>query len=335
LGGRGTLPAKIQILKIGGFSMRHIFVINPFSGKGNQGPQAIVERITQAVNAAGLHAEIYAKPSKEGMMNFMRQAAEQSTETGEPLRVYACGGDGTLYCAVNATYGHKNVQIAAVPFGSGNDFIRLFGQKEELQIIARHINGTPVWIDAIECNGEVAINQCSMGMDAEVCAKQAGFKKLPWMTGEFAYTAALLYCLTKKFGSRFTVQIDDEDPITGDFLFAVGGNSRWYGGGYKPCPKALPDDGLLDCVLVHALFTRGQMVKLIDKYKAGEHLGWPCTLYKRAKQMKIHSDLPAAVNVDGETSYVTDATFVLKEKAVCYVVPEGSDYLEKRANGTV
>ncbi|MDR2753859.1 MAG: hypothetical protein LBB50_06085, partial [Oscillospiraceae bacterium] len=206
--------------------MRHIFIVNPCSGKGNA-TQDLVEKITQAVRAAGIRAEIYAKPNKEGMIRFVSKAAQQSTDTGEPLRVYACGGDGTLFCAVNATYGHKNVQVAAVPYGSGNDFIRLFGSKDELQDIARHINGTPHWVDAIECNGQIAVNQCSMGLDAEVCAKQSDFKKAPWMTGEFAYTASLLYCLTQKFGGNFTIQIDDDEPISGEFLFAVGGNSRW------------------------------------------------------------------------------------------------------------
>ncbi|MCL2106106.1 MAG: hypothetical protein FWH26_03465 [Oscillospiraceae bacterium] len=249
--------------------MRHIFVINPTSGKGHWLP-GFRESVEAAAAETGIEAEIYADFGKDEMIDFVRETAR----SGAPVRFYACGGDGTIYSVVNASFGCRNVQIAAIPFGSGNDFIRLFGKKEELQEVKRHINGTPHWIDAIECGGEIAINQCSMGLDAEVCAKQASFKKIPWMSGEFAYTASLLYCITKRFHNTFTIQIDDEPPVTGAFVFALGGNSRWYGGGYKGCPLALPDDGLLDCITVRKEFGRLKLISLIGKYKRGEHLGW-------------------------------------------------------------
>jgi diacylglycerol kinase family enzyme len=144
-----------------------------------------------------------------------------------------------------------------------------------------------------------------------------------------------LYCLLRRFNNRFTIQVDDREPISGEFLFALGGNSRWYGGGYKGCPRALPDDGLLDCITVRRAFGRLKLISLIGKYKRGEHLGWLCTDFVRGKKMHIHSDVPAAVNVDGECHYVKDSVFELKEKAVCYVVPQGSAYLERRKSGTL
>ncbi|MDR1928177.1 MAG: hypothetical protein LBQ33_06015, partial [Oscillospiraceae bacterium] len=162
-------------------AVRHIFVINPTAGKGNWVAR-LKECIREETEKAGVNAEIYAELGQKKMEEHVRQLAQ----SGQALRIYACGGDGTIFSVVNASYGCRNVQIAAIPFGSGNDFIRLFGAKEELQEIARHIHGTPLWIDAIECAGEVAINQCSMGLDAEVCAKQISFKKIPWMSGEFA-----------------------------------------------------------------------------------------------------------------------------------------------------
>ncbi len=310
--------------------MRHIFIINPFAGKGKW-LETLRGNITAAAAAAGVKAEIYAEPGKEAMEQFVHALAH----SGEAIRFYACGGDGTIYCVVNASYGCENVQIAAIPFGSGNDFIRIFGDKKDLQEVGRHISGTPHWIDAIECAGEIAVNQCSMGLDAEVCAKQASFKKIPWMSGEFAYTASLLYCVFRRLKSRFTVQIDDNEPVSAGFLFALGGNSRWYGGGYKGCPLALPDDGLMDCIVVRRDFGLLKMLSLIGGYKKGQHLGWPYTSFSRGKKMRITSEKPAAVNVDGEARYVTESIFELREKAVCFVVPQGSPYLEQRANGTL
>ncbi|MDR2647488.1 MAG: hypothetical protein LBB67_05135 [Oscillospiraceae bacterium] len=308
--------------------MRHVFVINPFSGKGTE-TKKLRDTITAVCKEEGVTPEIYDKPGKAEMEKYLRDVAQ----TGDHVRIYACGGDGTIYCVVNQTFGCKNVEIAAIPYGSGNDFIRLFGKKEELQDIRKHIRGTPYWIDAIECDGEIAVNQCSMGIDAEICAKQVSFKKIPGVSGEFAYTAALLFCLFRKFKNQFTIQVDEHEPVDGLFLFAIGGNSRWYGGGYKGCPLALPDDGLMDCIMVKKAFGRLKLITLIGEYKKGNHLKWDFTQMIRGKRMRIHSDIPAAINVDGECRYVHDSCFELKEKSVCYVIPQGSTYPEDRAAG--
>ena len=314
--------------------MRHIFVINPFAGKGNW-LDGLLADIDKAAKEAGITPEIYKEPDREGMMAFMRQAAQ----SGEPVRVYACGGDGTIFCAVNATYGHKNVQIAAIPCGSGNDFVKLFGEKEALRDIRRHINGAPHWIDAIECGEDVSVNICSMGFDAEVNALQAKTKKIPLVGGPAGYNLALIICLLRKFYSKFTVQIDGGPPVTDEFAFAIGGNSRWYGGGFKACPKAVPDDGLMDCVTVRKHLSKLKIITMISTFQKGEYLDDPkwqdFTTFKRGKAIRVHADVPAAVNIDGEVRMATDVTFELKEKAVCYVVPEGSDYFARKENGTL
>ena len=95
-------------------------------------------------------------------------------------------------------------------------------------------------------------------------------------------------------------------------------------------PLALPDDGLLDFVVVESKVSRPKLVTLLNKYKRGEHLDWDITEFKRGKKLVIHSEKPAAVNVDGETKYVTDATFEIIEKGITYVVPAKSKFLADR-----
>lgn len=95
-------------------------------------------------------------------------------------------------------------------------------------------------------------------------------------------------------------------------------------------PLALPEDGLLDFVIVEAGVSRIKLTSLLNKYKRGEHLDWDITSFKRGKKLVIHSDKPAAVNVDGETKYVTDATFEIIEKGITYVVPAKSKFLADR-----
>ena len=41
------------------------------------------------------------------------------------------GGDGTFNEALTGIYGYANAAVGCLPFGSGNDFLRTFGTKEE------------------------------------------------------------------------------------------------------------------------------------------------------------------------------------------------------------
>lgn len=305
--------------------MKHIFVINPAAGQGKS-LDFIKPRIEEVCKKYALDYELYITKDKGDGIEFVRNRAA----SGEELRFYACGGDGTLYEVVNGAYGHKNAQVAVIPLGSGNDFIRLFGSKEDFMNLDDVVNGVPVEFDLIKCGDEIAINQCSMGMDAEVCAMQGSLKKLPLVSGEGAYYLGCLYAIAKKFKNRFTYSIDDGEPVTDDYLFCFIGNSRWYGGGFMAAPLALPEDGLLDFVLVRANMSRAKLLTLLNKYKRGEHLDWDITTFKRGKKLVIKSEKPAAVNVDGECKFVTEASFEIIEKGMTYVVPAKSKFLADR-----
>ncbi len=300
--------------------MKHIFVVNPVSGKGETA-KAYIPTIENYIKEHCLDAEIYVtKASRDGM-----RFVEERAKSGEEIRFYSCGGDGTLYEVVNGCYKYSNCQVANIPLGSGNDFCRLFGKNTELD---DHVNGVPVKLDLIETNGAVAINECAMGLDSEICAKQADFKKLPLVNGELAYSLSALYCLMGKTKNHFKITLDDQEEFENDYLFCYIGNSRWYGGGYMAAPKAMPNDGLIDVVMVRCDRGRLRLLKLIAPYKKGEHLDWDITTFKRAKKVKIESRNPAAVNVDGEVDIVTEREFKLLEKAITFVVPRDSKFLD-------
>lgn len=309
--------------------MKHLFIINPNAGKG-KAFDVIMPKIKEAVAARNVDYKIYVSSSLQDTHDYCKNVCE----SGENVRFYACGGDGTIYDIVNAIYGYDNVEFAAIPLGSGNDFIRLFGTKEQFVDVGAQIDGTAIKIDAIKCGDRIAVNQCSMGFDAEVCSKQSDFKKIPWLTGETAYTASLIYCLKSKTSNRFTVTIDDGEPITDNFVFAFCGNSRFYGGGYQAAPYAVPDDGLLDFSIVRAMKI-SRLVTQIGNYKKGRHFKWPETTYVRGKKMTVHSDLPASVNVDGECDLVTDSTFEILPSAFSFVIPTTSSYIEDRKSGII
>ena len=73
--------------------MKHLFIVNPVCGKGisiERCTNGIVETMTEL----GIdNYEIYTtKAPRDGY-----EYAKKEVEKGEHIRVYACGGDGTLY----------------------------------------------------------------------------------------------------------------------------------------------------------------------------------------------------------------------------------------------
>ncbi len=307
--------------------LKHIFVINPVAGKG-KGKEAFRERILACCQQDNLDYEIHLTTGPYEAIDFVRRRAQELP--GETLRFYACGGDGTIYEVVNGMWDAPNAEFAAIPLGSGNDFVRLFGGRELFLDVEKVIRGESILLDAIRCGDQIAVNQCSMGFDAEVCTRQAYYKRFPLVSGEISYILAVLECFTKKVGHQFHIEIDGKPIDNGTSLLCVCGNSRWYGGGFMAAPRAMPDDGMLDFVMVTKNGSRFKLLPLFMQLREGKHLDLPITRFVRGKTMTIRCDVPSAVNVDGETKYVREATFEILEQAIRFVLPQDSPFPQTR-----
>ena len=83
--------------------MKHIFIINPAAGKYDHSQQ-FRKQIEEACGARGLAYEICVSKKPGDCRDIARKAAE----SGEEVRLYACGGDGTLNEVVNGVVGFPN-----------------------------------------------------------------------------------------------------------------------------------------------------------------------------------------------------------------------------------
>ena len=313
--------------------MKHVFVVNPTAGKKGRDAQRVLPQIDAYCKAQKLDFEVYCTKCGGDGLRFVKEYCQKAQ--GAHTRFYACGGDGTIFEVVNGVYGFENVEVAALPLGSGNDFIRLFGTKEQLADVEAQVRGTAIPLDLIRCGDKIAINECSMGMDAEVCKKQSDFKKLPLVSGEMAYTFSALWALMKKAGNVFTISVDDKPAVKQKVIFCFVGNSRWYGGGYMGGPLAMPNDGLLDIIVVRKEMSRLKLLSLLGKYKKGQHLSWPFTQFIRGKKITVHAEIPAVVNVDGECEIVTDCTMEIIPAGIRFVVPANSTFFDDVKSGRI
>ena len=98
--------------------MRHVFLINPHAGKQDQTARirALADRLAAAHN---LDCRCLLTDRPGGAEVLSRALAE----AGEPVRIYACGGDGTVHEAANGIAGFPNAAMTVIPAGTGNDFL--------------------------------------------------------------------------------------------------------------------------------------------------------------------------------------------------------------------
>lgn len=300
--------------------MNHLFVLNPKAGKTDR-----TEELHRRIEKLMAKKE---EPYRIAVTEYLEHATQLVKKTvagGEPWRIYACGGDGTLNEVVNGAAGAPNAEITQYPCGTGNDFVKLFGHHlNRFYSLEELIDGESMEFDLIECLGRYSINICSAGFDARIAADVHKFSKLPGIKPYNAFTLSAAYNLFKGIGRQYRVTVDGQD-YSGSYSLMVAANSRFYGGGYNPVPMADPTDGELDFLLVKSV-SRLQVAQLIKKYSAGKigELGDLAT-YLRGKKMEIDcGEREGEANIDGEVLYGKKFAFALSEKRMRFVAPAGS-----------
>lgn len=79
-------------------------------------------------------------------------------------------------------------------------------------------------------------------------------------------------------------------------------NGTTFGGSFRVCPDARPDDGLLDVLLVQAV-GRLEILQLVPRIMRGTHGGDRRLRLTRARRVRIESAEPLLVEADGEIAF--------------------------------
>ena len=304
--------------------MKHLFIVNPAAGKHDQ-TEEFTARIKAACEPWKLDYEIRVSSRKGNCTELAREAAQ----TGEALRIYACGGDGTLNEVVCGVVGYPNAAVTHFPGGSGNDFIRIFDDPAAFRDLDRLLDPDEAEFDLIRV-GELgyALNICSVGIDARVADLQSRCKRLPLITGSGAYNLALVRGVLGGVQRRYRVELDGKELDGQQSLICIA-NGRFYGGGWMPVPDAMPDDGMLDVLIVKpvALVT---LLRVIGTYKHGGYRELPDFItHYRVRELRITSPNDRIVNADGEIMDASEVCFSVAEEKLRFFYPKGLSYAVK------
>jgi len=245
------------------------------------------------------------------------------------LRVYACGGDGTLNECVCGAAGKANVAVTHFPGGTGNDFVRCFGaEQERFRSLDELLNGELRKFDVIDCNGRCSINICSVGIDARIGTDVHKYSKLPLVGGATAYVVSAVANLIKGVQEPLRITCDGA-VFEGQISLACACNGSYYGGGFHPVPEARPDDGIMDILIVKGV-SRLSFIGMIGAYSKGEYARMPKHItHLQAGQLEIESEHELVVNVDGEAIHGKKIRIQLRRGGVNFIVPAGMAYFSE------
>ena len=303
--------------------MKHIFIINPAAGSRDR-TKEYRKTIEKTCSEKGLAFEIFVSAAPGDCEAIARKACQ----SGEPVRLYACGGDGTLNEVICGAAGYENAAVTVFSGGSGNDFVKIFDQPEAFFCLEKLLDAQEETFDLIRCNHRYSLNICSVGLDARIGTDVSNYKRFPLLSGFRAYALSTVINLFRGISEHYIVDIDGQ-TIDGEKTMICVCNGRYYGGGFNPVPDADPTDGLLDVLLVEKVSLL-QVPGVIGKYKSGKYRQLPKLIrHLKVKELSVHCDKPTPVNLDGELLTAQDIRFSLAGEKLRFFYPKGLTWQNK------
>jgi YegS/Rv2252/BmrU family lipid kinase len=307
--------------------LKYLFVINPIAG-GTKNKDPLIEKIKEVCEKSNFDYDIYVTKEHKDATNFVKNYCENNKDV--ETRIYSCGGDGTFNEVVTGCIGYPNIQVSPFPAGSGNDFIKMFTNYANFSDLEKQLNGTVKKIDVMRLGDTYAVNVFNIGFDATVAYKMHSFRDsiLPTKTG---YILGILTAFFKSYGHNYRVTIDDEKTLESNLLLCAMGNGGFYGGGFRALPLSRIDDGIIDVCAVEKI-SRLQFVKIIGKYKSGEHVSveppYNFIHYYKCRKITIDPGETIKVCLDGEFIETDKIEIEVVPQAINLIVPEGCEPIE-------
>lgn len=317
-------------------NIRHYFIINPNSGRKKETARnrANIEKVCTEKRVT---YTVYETKCKNDGGEYLHRVVEEYLNENrgkddfcDILRFYFCGGDGFVYEAANAFMtlpesARKGlVEIAAIPVGTGNDFIRNFGKEKDFLNIEKQLEGKPVLVDVMTFNDRYAANMFNIGFDCQVVKKVESLRGKFFMFKSIAYIIGLVITLVRYPHGEFTMTFDDDEKHSGRFLLTFIANGCYCGGGFKSASKAFTDDGILDVMIVNPI-SRLKFIRMVGSYKNGTLLdgdGYKSFSYfRKCKSVTLENPDGIDVCIDGEIERFTKVTMGVINKALIFSVP--------------
>ena len=293
-------------------------ICNPTSGGGTYDPDEIREELS------GMEVD-WVQTEGPG------DASEAAREWPEGLLIVA-GGDGTINDAVNGLGKAgfpEGVTLGILPAGTGNDLAATLcipDDPDEAEDVIRQGRVRTLDVARVRSDGieeRFFINVATGGLGAEISDANEGELKKRW--GKLSYLRASLE-VAKDFDVKELDLYLDGELHRARAVNIVVGNCRFAGGGWLAAPRANPEDGLLDVVIIEKLGLADLLQLAPASMARADYLDKEGVFSARAKEIRVETQPPGLdFTVDGEVVGDEPARFSVVPAALKVIV--GPDYV--------
>lgn len=305
----------------------YYFIVNPNSRSGNGG------KIWCALRHELEERKI---PYKVSMTQFKGHAKTLAgnisacASAENPITLVAMGGDGTIGEVLTGLTNIEYLTLGFIPTGSGNDFCRGMGlptdPKDALHSILKcdcimHMDIPRT--DSPKQSYRFGIST-GMGFDAAICQESA-VSKLKKIFNKIGLGKLIYIMIALKqllFYTPFPLSVTLDDDRKYEYkkvYFATIMNQKYEGGGFKFCPKAHPDDGTLDLLIIEGV-SRAKILIAFPTAYFGKHTFIKGVHTYQAKNIQLHSSVSLALHRDGEDAGFAQKISVCMEKNTLKVI---------------
>ncbi|HOO61046.1 MAG TPA: diacylglycerol kinase family protein [Bacillota bacterium] len=303
--------------------MKHIFIVNPHAGKEN-----VSQKIrTYLAGRKDLEALVFNTEYRGHETELVERFCHIFED--EPIRLYICGGSGTLCRAVSGIKNLSMVEVAFFPCGMTNDYLKMFnGEVAAFTNLEALINGVPLLMDVVDFGFGKSLNFTASGFEAKVANDVNDMASLSIVGQKVPYFFAIIRNLFATISSPYTITVDGKD-MSGKYAMVTSLNGNVYGGYFQPIPSASPVDGKFEAIFYEAssmfsiifnigAYTRGEL----DKIGKSIH-----TMKASEMTIRLSKDKKHYFTSDGEVFEVASSdnsyTLRLLPAALKLIVPQG------------
>lgn len=304
-----------------------LIIANPAAHSGRGETAAIyVTRFFSSFNSIASSCSVQLT-EREG------DACRMAEDSVEYETVIALGGDGIIHEVANGLMKlpePARPRLGVIPVGTGNDFARTLGMRKNdpERAMSELLGGEERRLDIGRVNDTYFVQSLSFGLDAAIAQDTTRRRSsLGLQHGASLYlTSGIRMLALDQYGWPYHARVEGdegEETLEGmGVAFAIQ-NGKTYGGGFKICPGAVPNDGFLDLCVSLEKPSRMHSLMLFGLIRMGRHTRSKKLLLRKIRHIEVEfvgKEQPPC-QVDGEAFLSERYTIDVIPQALRVIVP--------------
>jgi YegS/Rv2252/BmrU family lipid kinase len=288
-----------------------LIIVNPVSGI----ERPILRTLNDAVRKHGIEATFRVTGGAGDARRFAADAVRWGMDA-----VVVYGGDGTISEAAHSLSG-TDIPLAILPGGSGNLLCKELGipliPARALDLLSPD-HGVARAVDMGDANGNAFLVAVAAGAFADMIQRTDHETKS--RIGWLAYSIGGIQAALEASPSHYRLSLDGEEVESEGVTCLVANILNVGFPGLTMAPTIVPDDGLLDVVVVRRV-DLANVLAVAQSYAAPAGGIVEPLQHWRARSVTVESDPVQPATFDGEILPPGKITITVRSKAVQIIVP--------------